>query len=511
MNSATQNLAIQIKAVSCYLNSIKLKIGCFCLFFCILHIGADTISITDIKLASSDLVERTHGSADFRLVRFNVRWDRSWRNDRNWDALWVFLKFRVEQDEWKHCTLNIVDGIAANDGHKEPSGATITTSPDGKGVFIYRNKDNLGYGAVSFENVMLRWNSGKDEAPGDANIDVQVFGIEMVYVPAGVFAVGTGGTEFKAFQLTTINTVKATTLATGNSGISGSPQGGYPMGEIAPDSPNWPNGFHAFYCMKYEVTQGQYTDFLNTLSVEQAQSRYSNRRSARYTIRDLGNTYKAEIPNRACNFLSWADGAAFADWAALRPFTEMEYEKACRGPGKPVPGEYAWGTTSIHTSAYDLADENTPTERIVNLSKSPIGNAAYNETNGYRGPYRSGIFVASLSEYDRQQAGASFYDIMELSGNLWERTVSIGHPEGRKFKGQHGDGRITPFGDANVDDWPGADAAGVGFRGGGWRSGATVLRVSDRVGANDIRNGRSSALGFRAVRTAPSMSGTLNR
>lgn len=505
MNSTTKYSTIHAKAVFVSLTNIKLKIFVFCFLFCILNIGASALSITNIKLASSDLVEGTSGTADFRLARFDIHWDQSWRNDRNWDALWVFLKFRVEQDEWKHCTLNFAGGTAANDGHKEPAGATITTAADGKGIFIYRNEKNHGQRPVSFENILLRWNSGKDKAPGDAKIEIKVFGIEMVYVPAGRFAVGTGGSEFKTFQLTTINIGDATSLAIGRDGISSSPQGGYPLGEIAPINSSWPNGFHAFYCMKYEVTQGQYTDFLNTLSEEQAQNRYSSRRSARYTIRKLGKDYKAEVPNRACNFLSWSDGAAFADWSALRPFTEMEYEKACRGPGKPVPGEYAWGTTNINKSVYDLTDEKTFTERVSNLPIGSIGNAAYNETNGYRGPYRSGIFAASLTEYNRQQAGASFYDIMELSGNLWERAITIGLPEGRKFKGQHGDGRITPFGDANVDGWPGVDAVGAGFRGGGWRSGATVLRVSDRVGAEDIRNGRSSALGFRAVKTAPSL------
>ena len=487
-----------------YLSRIKPRIRFFCFLFCIvMKSEADMISISNIKVASSDLVESVHRTADFRLIRFNTRWDQSWRNGRNWDAVWVFLKFRVEQGEWKHCTLNFVDGVATNDGHKEPSGATITTSPDGKGVFIYRNEENRGYGSVSFEKVLLRWNSGKDRVPVDAIIDIKIFGIEMVYVPTGAFAVGTDGPEYKAFQLTTIDTGNATTLATGSNGIFNSPQGGYPREEIAPDYSSWPNGFHAFYCMKYELTQGQYADFLNTLSVEQAEYRYSKRRSARYAIYAVRNSYKAEVPNRACNFLSWADGVAFADWSALRPFTEMEYEKACRGPTKPVPGEYAWGTASIHQSVYDLTNENTVTERVTNFSKSPIGNAAYNETNGYKGPYRSGIFAAGLRKNNRQQAGGSFYGILELSGNLWERTIAIGHPEGRKFKGQHGDGRITPFGDADVDDWPGDDAEGAGFRGGGWRSGASVLRASDRVGADDSRNGRSSALGFRAVKTAP--------
>ena len=48
--------------------------------------------------------------------------------------------------------------------------------------------------------------------------------------------------------------------------------------------------------------------------------------------------------NLPCNFLSWMDLAAYLDWAALRPMTELEFEKICRGPNPPIAGEYVWGT-----------------------------------------------------------------------------------------------------------------------------------------------------------------------
>ena len=138
------------------------------------------------------------------------------------------------------------------------------------------------------------------------------------------------------------------------------------------------------------------------------------------------------------------------------------------------------------------------------MSYSVHGNAAFNESNGYKGPYRVGVFEISSESLERPKSGAGFYGVMELSGNLWERAVSIGLAVGRKFTGSHGDGTlISDTGEANVENWPGIDSKGAGFRGGGWRSGSSVLRVSDRVGAEDVRGGRSSALGFRAVRSAP--------
>ena len=75
--------------------------------------------------------------------------------------------------------------------------------------------------------------------------------------------------------------------------------------------------------------------------------------------------YTARLPFRTCNFLSWQDGYAYAGWAGLRPMTELEFEKACRGPLNPVPHEHAWGSTEM-VIASDLQDEGLPTERYGN-------------------------------------------------------------------------------------------------------------------------------------------------
>jgi formylglycine-generating enzyme required for sulfatase activity len=89
---------------------------------------------------------------------------------------------------------------------------------------------------------------------------------------------------------------------------------------------------------------------------------------------------------------------------------------------------------------------------------------------------------------------------MDLSGRLWERCVSIGHPLGRAFDGKPGDGMLDAQGSADVEGWPGADAVGSGFRGGAIFDKIAARRVSDRYYANypsDYRYGNS---GFRGVR-----------
>ena len=105
----------------------------------------------------------------------------------------------------------------------------------------------------------------------------------------------------------------------------------------------------------------------------------------------------------------------------------------------------------------------------------------------------------------RVGTGAGYYGMLELSGNLWERSVTVGNATGRSFTGQHGNGVLDGNGDADVTGWPsGADAIGVGFRGGGWRFGTIYARVADRYYAADVHATRDGLLsGGRGVRSSP--------
>ncbi|RLB68274.1 MAG: hypothetical protein DRH04_06960, partial [Deltaproteobacteria bacterium] len=105
--------------------------------------------------------------------------------------------------------------------------------------------------------------------------------------------------------------------------------------------------------------------------------------------------------------------------------------------------------------------------------------------------------------------------VMELSGNLWERCVTIGNVSGRAFLGTHGDGILEAAsgyeGNATNADWPGyvngqgvSGAGGSGFRGGSWlETVAGKMSVSDRSEAALTSTARASDTGGRCVRTAP--------
>jgi formylglycine-generating enzyme required for sulfatase activity len=465
---------------------------------------SNNISVTSVALTGQNTTAGLNNANNFTLVQFNLSWENSHRvsfGPTNWDAAWVFVKYKVSgTTDWNHARLN-------NSGHTAPVGSTIdiglttpgtvfnsTTNP-GVGAFIYRS--TVGTGTFTANAVQLRWNYGANGIADNAVIEVQVYAIEMIFVPSGAFNAGGGGGN-SAFTSTTINTAVATTVPSGVGSLGGQ-AGGYPTGQTAPIA-SFPNGFGAFYTMKYEISQQQYVDFLNNLNTTSASARFPNNLTSRNGI-SLGtgvNTgiYVTTSPAVACNFLGWADFAAYLDWSGLRPMTELEFEKASRGTISPVINEFAWGTASS-TAATGFINGGLPNEAILNAG----ANASFNGLT--TGPLRVGIFAGTNTT--RTQAGATYYGAMEFSGNLWERSISLASPEGRLFSGIHGDGKITSLGLSDVLNWPSnTTSLGAGLKGGAWiECPITTLGISDRQFMPLAYNDRYRNTGGRGVRTAP--------
>ena len=468
------------------------------------HVVVENVSITDQNAAS-----------DYTHIKFDILWENSWRvstGPSNWDAAWVFAKWKLHSGtDWAHCTLSSTDG-----DHTAPSGSTIDAASDGTGIFIYRSSD--GSGSNNWDNVKLRWNYGTDGVADDATVDVKVFAIEMVYIPEGSFSLYNGESGDLYSNFNSGNTISSED-AIAEGGITWSMESPHQacgsqdidgtIGGCAALGANYPKGYKAIYCMKYEISQGQYADFLSLLTDAQDDNRYPNKSYSRHTISGSYGNYTASVPDRACNYLSWADGLAYADWAGLRPMTELEFEKICRGP-ETAGTEYAWGNTNIASSAYTLSNDGEYNAMVSNAASNPTGNASYSTTDGdINGPLRCGIFATSTST--RAEAGASYYGVMEMSGNMAERCVTVakycyyGTATGAgSFDGQHGNGTLSATGCADVNNWPsptGGESYGSGFRGGSIWEHSGALRVSDRSCAGYPENERVSGNGFRAVRT----------
>lgn len=512
---------------------------------------ANNIQVSNTRFTAFDSVNQ------HVKVRCTVSWDNSWRDATNYDAAWIFVKYRENKGAWKHAILSTLVS-----DHVVPQGAELVCPSDGRGVFLQKST-TAPNGSVSYD-IQLHWNYASNGVLNNSGVEVQVYALEMVYVPQAAFTLGNGNSATAySFQMGGNSTQSY--LISSESGIAVDDQAasqavtnaGYPntlwasgfSGNVIADAfdtipATFPKGFKAFYCMKYEVTQQAYVDFLNSLTyTQQAQRTTSapssvagtgalvannaNRNGIDIMIPGVNPSKPAVYANNltadgsynqnndgayiACNFLSWADMAAYLDWTALRPMTEFEFEKACRGTLTPVGSEYAWGTTLLTSAAYSnnggLENSGTPSEgiRAANFIDG-LGNAVVSNTSSsFAGPLRVGIFAANAnSNNSRILTGASFYGIMELSGNLQERCVTIfNRPIGRQYTGNHGDGELTSNAEADVLAWPTADALGIGLRGGSYANSASAARTASRSLINSNTPLRNSTYGGRGVRTAP--------
>jgi len=488
----------------------------FLLFGAGSYLAANNVEVADIVLTNQDVGNAT------TTVQFDLSWENSWRvsvGPKNYDAAWVFAKYRVGGGPWRHANLS---------GTGSPVAGATVDLVDNLGAFIYRSADGSGFS--DFQDVELVWDYGADNVDANAVVDVQVFALEMVYVPEGAFRLGTGfgaiGTENEVGEFQTrgavfptfyspyvVNSEAAITIGagTGQLNYSTATENSRPGDGLGPIPAAFPKGFAAFYCMKYEMSQSQYVAFFNTLTQTQrvnldvtgtegkGQDTELNRNGVNWD--EAGNA-TTTLPDVPLNYVNNNTLLAYLDWAGLRPMTETEYEKAGRGTAAPVNNEFAWGTANIHGTDYEYVSLDTPNEGISNPGDG-VGNAVYILTNGTpSGPKRCGILAASALNPTREESGGSYYGIMELTGNLYERCITVGNPEGRAFTGEHGDGVLPFSGSHNVANWPADNNTGFGYRGGSYFNSSDFIRLSDRYDAATVLVGANNRLGFRGVRTA---------
>ena len=461
--------------------------------------------------SNANNVEITGTSVSGSNITFNISWENSWNANvapANWDAVWVFIKYQdCNTRLWAHAGLSLIAG-----DHTAASPLQVDPVTDGRGVFIRRSA--LGGGNIGATSITL-----KMTIPA-GTYNYKVFGVEMVNVPQAAYELG-DGTSVSTFNNITVN------AASQSGGITSATIGG--GGPSIPAT--FPVGYNAFYCMKYEISQLQYVEFLNSLTFAQQQSRItSDPTSAAGTYVTYGsyayrNGIVIETPGNnaaipavfgcdatagvvnnvndgqsvAMANLSWGDLAAYLDWAALRPMTELEFEKVCRGTMPRVAGEYPWGDTNIN-AFYSSTIENSlqPTETETTVVNGRCAVAIGTSSTLY-GPLKVGVFANASS--GRSSAGAAYYGAMEMGGNLWEKTITVANAAGVAFNGTLGDGTLTPIGNSNQATWPDVTTGvGAGARGGEYVSTAPYVRTSDRSFAGTASGARSYTSGGRGVR-----------
>lgn len=450
-------------------------------------------------------------------ITFNIKWDNSWKTNiapANYDAVWVFVKYQDCADKlWRHADLSMT---SAN--HTAGGLLKVDAVTDGKGVFVYRKIN--GGGNIGSTSVTLKMNIA---AGNYENYNFKVFGSEMVNVPQTTsYWIGDGAaaSAFTKYEITGNGSISSGSIGTGNA---------------APAA--FPKGWNGFYSMKYEISQEQYVEFLNTLTYGQQARRAvasPDSPAATFAFADMyRNGIKIKVPgsnaavpavygmdltpgdfddlndgqNIAMGQISWGDLTAYLDWAALRPMSEIEFEKICRGPIAPVASEYAWGTTQlVGIPATGLINSGLANEGFNTVAN---GRAHYGSTVQYNPQYVNGplkVGFTATNSSGRISAASSYYGAMEMSGNMGELAVAAKTAGGSNYTGVLGDGELSTIaavdGDSNQLNWP--DYSGVYIRGGSFyfagfsSNNSARLMTSDR--AEMIVATRNPAYGGRGVR-----------
>jgi formylglycine-generating enzyme required for sulfatase activity len=196
-------------------------------------------------------------------------------------------------------------------------------------------------------------------------IDVQtrvskVDGMEMVFVPAGSFPMGSTASDENAFQ----NEI--------------------PQHEVILDG---------FWIDRTEVTNRMYASCVDAGACELPWA-YGYVQYRSITREDY--FINAEFQDYPVIYISWYAAQAYCEWASRRLPTEAEWEKAARGTDTRL---YPWGNKLVAGDLLNFADTNTDfnwSYHIINdgfEDTSPVGN---------------------------YPLGASPYGALDMAGNVWE-------------------------------------------------------------------------------------------
>ena len=254
----------------------------------------------------------------------------------------------------------------------------------------------------------------------------------------------------------------------------------------------------SFQIMKYEWTNSQYTDFLNSVATTDTYSLYNANMgsNARGGITQSGAsgsyTYaaKSNMGDKPVNYVSWFDAARVSNWLMNGGTSSSSTETGAytltggqtsgtapavnSGATFYVPTEDQWykaayykgGSTSAGYWDYATQSDSAPTEVTAGLtgigSAGSTGNFAnYNRVADWGSPLQDGNVTTVGTN-----GGASAYDAFDMSGNLYE-----------------------------WNDLTGAAGSSRGLRGGDWRSIAFTLSSSVRF--TDAPSGEGNLIGFR--------------
>lgn len=507
----------------------------------------------------AELISCTKTDQDKYLLKYSLSWTGSWKNAVNCDGVYVFGKY-LSDAKTGYRSMKFVQTSEGEFDYSDklPQGCSVSGSNQPVGGYVPAN----GIGMFVFP---LREQAKTDmmirEVCVEVRLDaepkkIELFALEMVYVPEEKHFVGDpgngiskGGTLKNCFYT---YPDKGAYLITSENAIQFAPKEDCLYSDF--DTPNgrqeddtfvipetFPKGYRSMWYMKYSLTEAQFVQFLNCLSRSQQQGHCMSDLSGEhienyFAVTDTnepkdrcevvcqreGNTLGEPIrfytaaPNRAMNAIAYADTTAFACFAGLRLMTELEYEKACRGPLPAIKEEFAWGSSRIGRVFHFDGADGSGMEKPIPQVPGSLCNCNYGtdiapfekefktvpDNPGWIGPVSVGLYEngEKLPGYtERECTGASYYGIMDLCGNVWENLVSAGRQEGRAYLPIAGNGELDDDGFHTMKEWPDSKTGvGIGVRGGVFVSPTPdYLCISLRVFAAHTKNDKRYHGGIR--------------
>ncbi len=415
-------------------------------------------------------------NATTKQLNITIAWDNSWHDGSGQfrDAAWLFVKYKdVTNPEWQHAILANPTGagVLATDTLNSPGvrfdvlgrNASVAPNPVGsRGYIVRRQKsstvatqNNPEYAGVY--NVAMTINATLVLPTGVvlANPEFRVYALEMVDIPAGAFWAG-DGTSFSYVRANASHQPKQIST---EAAFQFSSDIGYTVNVQAA----FPKGTYEYFTMKYELSNEAFAEYLNTLTRSQQNavvgiayfstlatgnfvlpktivtaSVSSENTPAAFGCDANSNNILNELndgQNKGFGCFNHGQMSAYLDWAALRPLTGYEYEKACRGPLYPIAGEYAWGSAVVTPVSINV-DVNGPSESTSAQVDGPISmNGGY-----YNSSIRNGCYAKAVGS-NRVNSGGSYFGVMELSNGYHELHIGYGYATTwTGFTGALGDG-----------------------------------------------------------------------
>ncbi len=290
--------------------------------------------------------------------------------------------------------------------------------------------------------------------------------------------------------------VNINTVPVGDAGNVGELSGGG-AGGYGPDRICGAVGYE-YNIGKYEVTAGQYTEFLNAVAGEDVYGLYnasmwSVDKGCKIERTGSSGSYSYSVAgdyaNRPVNYVSWGDSARFANWLHNNQPT------GAQDASTTEDGAYALNGAMSDAALMAVNREADWTWALP--SEDEWYKAAY---------YMGGGTSAGYWDYATSSDAVPGRDMADASGNNANYFASSPHPIDSPYyttiagEFQNSDSPYGTFDQSgNMSEWVEAVVGGArGLRGGSFAYDASYMPASDR-GVNNLPSNENIIHGFRVV------------